>query len=355
MDLAVEVTDWNLATQKEMPVSQPANTPPRGGKTGAGPASDSSSQAASQPARPRVLLVLPPPEPSMVNPAGPGGTFGPAEAQAVAKAIAAGTPAIFLAGYFGAEMPGMAAVGYGWNSYLEREWGLKAETAYRVIQAVRNPQEPDKFMLPLVRWDFMPLSTFTDVGLAKPLQARRFYWLRCCPVVKARAAADAQAVGVLEVPKGLDGMWASADPDKLIQRMLTGRSNDVRIDKSRDLLGPFWIAALAQRSIGGKDVKVAVLGNGLSFIDAYLTMPIPQLHGDTLTNEPPPTGNVDLMVNAVYDMIGKAQYIGSGPAVIEPIGIISEGRMARIQWVFGLGWPLMVLLVGGMVMAWRKR
>ena len=342
----LEVTDWNLAKQKEMPAAGPAKA-----DSASGPA----SQAASRPARPRVLIVLPPPELNPLAPAPPGGTFGPAEIQAVTQAISAGTPAVFLAGYFGAEMPGMPTPGYGWNAYLSHDWALTAQTTYRVIAAARNPQEPDKFMLPLVRWDFMPLSTFTDIPLARPLQARRFYWLRCCPVASVKAATDAQAVGVLEVPKGQDAMWASADPDKLIQQMLAGRSNAVRIDKSRDLLPPFWIAALAQRNIGGKEVKVAVLGNGMSFIDAYLTAPIPQLRGDTLTNEPPPTGNVDLVINTLYDMMGKTQYIGSGPAVIEPIGILSEGMMARIQWVFGLGWPLMVLLVGGMVMAWRKR
>ncbi|MFQ5892687.1 MAG: hypothetical protein ACE5H5_00060, partial [Nitrospinota bacterium] len=82
------------------------------------------------------------------------------------------------------------------------------------------------------------------------------------------------------------------------------------------------------RQIEGARARILAVSAGMSFIDEYLSEPVIVLKEDgTIASEPPPAGDVDLLVNGVYHLVDKGEYIGAGPAIIRPIELIAPGRM----------------------------
>jgi len=331
----LEVSDWNLAKDTAPP-----------------PATEG---------RPQVLLVLPSPD---MPPFAAGQQnlpkFEQEHVDRVKEVIAQGSAAIFLAGYFRPRFFGqVTSPEYGWGKYLRNEWGLDVKTHLRVVLGARDPTEPDKFVLPVLRWDFLPLSSFTeDHPVGKPLRARRFYWLSACPITRATdGKADVRIEDILVVPREREDIWAAARPEQLWDRIVTGRGTGiVPGENSGDLRAPFALAVEASKADGDGQSRIIVLGVGLSYIDGFLNYRIPQLRGqETLSTEPPPTGDVDLVINSVYHLAGKDQFIGAGPAIIKPIGLIDEPTMRAVKATFGVVWPAMMLVIGGIVMLARKR
>ncbi len=335
----LEVKDWNLSEGSDAGPPQPP--PPTNG-------------------RKQVLLVLPPPEapPPMMGPQQMP-SFGPQQVQAVRDAIARGTPAIFLTGYFRPRYWGQTTPEFGWGSYLREDWGLDVKTGLRLVMGQRDPLEPDKFVLPVLRWDFLPLSTFTDDSpVGRPLRARRFYWLSACPIEKVKdSQAGATVQDILVVPKEMSNLWATAQAEDLWEKIVSGRGTGVTPDpQAGDVKPPLSLAVEAQKTIGQAEGRVIVLGVGLSYIDGFLTYRIPQLRsGDVLAAEPPPTADTDLVVNSVYHLAGRGDYIGAGPALVQPIELIRPATMATVQIVFGFVWPGLMLLAGAVVMLVRRR
>lgn len=331
----MEIKEWNLATDDEPP--------------------------APDKRRKQVLLVLPPPDytPPMMGPQQMP-RFGPEHVEKVKRAIADGSPAIFLAGHLRPRFWGqMGPPEYGFADYLKDEWSLNVRIDLRVVLGERDPLEPDKFVMPVLRWDFLPLSTFSDTHpVGKPLRARRFYWLSACPVARAEGGkAKVNVEEILGVPEGTENIWATAKAEELWQRIITGRGTGIAPDPGGgDMLAPFALAAEAGKTVEGKNLRVIVLGVGLSYIDGFLTYRIPQIKGgQTLATEPPPTGNVDLVVNCVYHLLDKGDYIGAGPAVVQPIRLIRPATMTLVKIVFGFLWPALMIVAGGLVLLARKR
>ena len=161
---------------------------------------------------------------------------------------------------------------------------------------------------------------------------------------------------ILVAPVSPPGTWASADPDMLAEKITEGGRRIKPDPEAGDLLGPFAVAAYARKKVQDKTAQVVVLGVGISYIDFYLNNPVSRLGGDVLAEpEPPPTGDVDLVINSVYYLIGRNEFIGAGPANIQPIQLISPPAMTAIKICFGLLWPLVVLGAGGVVMIMRRR
>lgn len=285
--------------------------------------------------------------------------FGPEHVQKVRKVIADGAPAIFLAGYLRPRFWGQTTPPeYGWADYLKEDWALDVKTALRIVLGERDPLEPDKFVMPILRWDFLPLSTFVeDSPIGKPLRARRFYWLSACPIAKVAPGRDDVTVDeILTLPADMDNMWAAADAEQLWQRIISGRGTGIVPNPDGgDMLPPLSLAVEARKTINEKEVRTIVLGVGLSYIDGFLTYRVPQLKGESLATESPPTGNVDLVVNSVYHLAGRGEFIGAGPAIVQPIKLIRRRTMTLVKIVFGLIWPALVVAAGGAVMLARRR
>ena len=331
--------------------------------------------------RKQVLIVLPPPEPYPPVPGQPKRPqWSPDEVDKVRKVIASGTPAIFLAGYFPPERWGQFSVPgyYGFSEYLRNDWAIDVKTSLRVVRAEPDPLNPGKYELPVLRWTFMPLSCFTDHPVGKCLKARRLYWYNVCPLVRnPHCKEKVEIKEIMTVPAGTKGIWATTHPDELVQRMYLGESSGITPNVDRgDELPPLILAAEAIKTVSvDKPVKennknattkpttartiearIIVLGVGNSYIDGFITTRVPRLAGgETLISEPPPTSDIDLLVNSVLHLIGKDEYIGAGPAIIQPIRDIAPSSMTTIKVLFGLAWPVMFLLIGLQVMFIRKR
>ncbi len=290
----------------------------------------------------------------------------------IQKLAADGTPAIFLAGWLEPyhfihpltpqQWYRLVIVPkYYWSDYLRSQWGLDVKTQMRVVLGRRDSLEPGKFSLSRQAWERLPLSSFSATHpVGRPLRARRFYWASACPVLKVphskTAAKVTEILTATAPPGGQSLLWASASPMELFNRLEHGRTSGVEPSTEKaDILPPFPLVVEATKTIDGKTARVMVLGVGLSYGDDVLRAPIWRAQGpDRASAEPPPTGNVNLIVNGVYHLVGKDEYIGAGPAIVQPIEI-EPRTMTFVQIVFGLVWPALMLTAGGLVMFIRRR
>ena len=316
---------------------------------------------------PRTLLILPPPPPPM-PPMGRQQQQPPPQWTAVhtsrlTRVIDEGTPAIFLATHMPPEMsmfgPAMPSP-YLLNDYLRGAWGVEARTDLRLVQAEPDPNHPGKFELPVLRWTFLPMSTFTDHPVGKPLQARPMYWLSACPVGAVADEDDDRGITVrdiLSVPEGMKGTWAAANATQLEMKLFRGRGNDLGCgDDPGDLAPPFALALEASKKVGDEERRIIVLGVGLSFIEPYLTQRIPRLtSGEALATDPPPINDVELVINSAYHLLGQPKFIAAGPSVMPRIQHLTRGEEWAIKGAIGLGWPLLVMAAGVVVGIVRKR
>jgi hypothetical protein len=350
-----KVTEWNLlAPDRRMgdPDAPPPGVPP---------------PPKAEPGRPQVLLILPPPTPSMemrmmyMNRGQPGPKFTKLQEMAVTNLIAQGTPAIFLTAFLGVA-PALPVdemtSSYRYGEYLQQQWGLNVRTDRRLVMGDRDPTDPGKFELPILHWSYMPLSSFTDNPIGKPLKARRMIWFNVCPIELVAASKAATVDDILIVPQGVTNVWASASADKLQEDLFTGKARGIAPDPNppaNDLLAPMAVAVQAQKKIEGKDVSIVVLGMGMSFIDQYLSQGVPRIvGGKRIDTEDPPTADADVVVNSVYHLIGKDEYIGAGPTLVEPIDI-APPAMVIVKAALGIMYPLVFLATGIAVMLMRRR
>ena len=329
----LKVTDWNLAQDIDPP--EPSDS------------------------LPRLLLVLQPPASSPTPPAGgqpQPPRWGEQHEEALRKLVDGGTPAVFLTSYVYRPPWSFQTGPSPIAEYLSRDWGLEVKTGWRVLQAAADPTHPAKFKLPVQQWQYMGLSTFTDHPVGRPLKARRLFWLTACPILPVKdGQAGVSIRDILTVPAQRREMWATSDVDGLVNKVRN--EEPLSPDPAAgDVLPPFALAVEATKEVGGKQARIIVVSAGQSFRDGYLTEPVIVLKGDgTIASEPPPTGNVDLLVNAAYYLAGKGEYIGAGPAVVQPIRLMTSTQMSVIKALCGLAWPVLMLLVGGAVMLSRRR
>lgn len=348
----LKVIEWNL--MKEI------NPPWKAAAEGAASASAPASAPAPGKRPERVLLVLPPadqPPPPMGGGEPPPG-WSPQHEKAINDAIADGAPAIFLIGYLREQMGMMGSMGppnYALAGYLREEWGLDVKTAQRVVQAQPDAINPGKWEIIPELWLSMPLANFSDHPAGAPLKARRVAWVDVCPVVPAKEN-KAQAVlrDILTAPAGAGGLWATSQADELMQQLMQGECRNLSIQKD-DLAPPFGVIVQSERELGGRKNQVIVMGTGMSFMDWFLSNPVRRIEGKNIVAEPPPSTDADLVVNAVYHLIGRGEYIGAGPSLNQPIGLISPTALAVMQIGFIVLLPLLVIGIGIAVMVVRRR
>ncbi len=330
----LKVTEWNIAKQ------------PNPAKASEG--------------RPQVLLILPPPEPTPMQPKMPRRRpeWSGAEVEKVRKIISGGTPAIFLTGYlWPMPMRGMLIPArYGFGDYLRDDWGIDVKTNLRVIRTKPDSHAPGKFKLEVVQWQFMPLSSFTDHVIGKPLQARRMYWYNACPITTVSDSKTGAIIkDILAIPGDRNEIWAISDIRAFFDKVREREPLEADPDNG-DLIPPFAVAVEANKQVGSKQARIVVLAAGESFTDHYLQNPVYNISEDgTMVPEPPPVADVDLLTNSIYHLSGKDEYIGAGPSIIEPIGQIASGTMLGVKIIFGLAWPALMFAVGIVVMIVRKR
>jgi hypothetical protein len=355
-----EVKEWNLS--QDMPVDTPT--------TGPGNAAEAHGQDAHA-VPPKVLLVLPAPSklpPQMAMVLGEQardmqeafGGMGPEHMARLQKAIDSGTPAIFLTGFM-PEMPtpfGPAPADDAVNSYLQKDWGVTPKNDFRVVEGVQDESQPGKFMMNAIGIRWWPLSNFSDHPIGKPLQGRRVYWCEVCPVEHSDKAG-VKVTPLLSVPEGKMGVWATNNLEDLGAKIQAGQGSSLS-PGPQDMKPPFDVGVVATRS-GEKESRIVVLGIGESMVDEFVSRGVPVLktHGGSgdvgFDTSDAPRADTDVIVNSVYWLSGRYQYIAAGAAQAKPIAMMPLSTLHSIELGYLLVLPALVLVVGGIVMVVRKR
>jgi hypothetical protein len=119
--------------------------------------------------------------------------------------------------------------------------------------------------------------------------------------------------------------------------------------------GPFELMLAARRKVDDKEKgKIVVMGFGGSLRDEYLQQPV-WAGGSRLRLDPPPTENADLVLNALYWLAGKEQWISRGPVPV-PRVLPIEPMQARVLRLFVWGvWPALVFAPGIVLWYLRRR
>ena len=112
-----------------------------------------------------------------------------------------------------------------------------------------------------------------------------------------------------------------------------------QFDKNRDVPGPATIALALQRDINDRDQRIVVVGSGSFLANAY--------SGNG--------GNIDLGINMVNWLANEEKLIAIQPRAVKDGAIsLSKTKLAIISGGFLLVWPMLLMLVGG-VLWWRRR
>jgi len=310
---------------------------------------------------PQVLLILPPPEPSMMGarPDQPPQGFGPMHENRIREAIDEGTPAIFLTSWEYPRRFGPPAE-YPLAPYLRGTWGVETKADYRVIPAAPDPDEPGQFKIEPLRFNFLPLSTFTDMPIGRPLQGLRVLWNDLCPVTAADfVPKDVKVTPVLTVPATSKSTWATNQLERLIRQIEEDPNSRITPDYAGgDIAVPFDVAVAATRekTDQANACRIVVLPLAASLVNEYLDRQVPVLDSNgTWSLTDPPRSNAEVIVNSVYWLIGKDGWIARGPVWVKPVEMISEAALTALWALCVIGLPALVLAVGGGVLLIRRR
>lgn len=316
---------------------------------------------------PRVFLVLPPPDPRNVTPgmANMFRTWTPEDETVLRNAIGKDGKAIFLTTYSQPrpinplqQRGPFVQYDYLLKDYLKNTWGVDVDVFHRITFGITDSENPNRFGVSAESWTYPPMNSFTMQPIGKPLRNRRVYMLN----VNAVEVADPPPAGVhaeyvlrIEDQDRYFGMQNVARVvEELMQPGAEGwveKDNDPS-DGWVDTKPPFGVIVASQNSEGGKAV---VFGSGASFVSNYLEQPIfRQAAGGRIIFDPPPTSNVDLMVNALYWLIGRESLIAAGPVVTPVIATVSRSERNWLS-VAVIIWSIAALALGGVVLFTRRR
>jgi hypothetical protein len=334
-----KVIDWNLATT-------PTPPPP---EEGTGP----------------IYVVLPPPPPSPPNPFGggpaPDQIFGDKQRAAIQQRIEDGASLLFLAtwevrsaGFFGGPP---TTPPYGYAPLLESEWGIRVDNSRRITWVVPYRRKENSFQVDPRRFMHMPANGFSSQPIGKPLRGTRMLITDACPLGRTAERPEGVTLDpILEIPDAETYCGASLQELlQIIQRVEDPSTEGVITMVPPPARGPFTVAMAAERKKeDGEPVRMVVLGFGASVRDDYLTQPV-LAAGEALRLDPPPTENVDFMLNARYWLDHRPELIGRGPVPVPRIGGIDDRELKTARVLIWGAWPGLIFALGIVVWYVRRR
>lgn len=325
---------------------------------------------------PTVYVFLPPPgqmPPFMMRQ--PQKQFSRQDAEIAREVLAEGGLGIFLANW--EQSPPMMGPPpeYGWNPILTEDWGINVDSARRVIRGVVDRKKPGLYAIDVVQWWYMQLSHFTDQPIGAPLKARRMLMKDVCPVLRAETVpADVKIEEILSVPAGTTDTWAEKDIQRIFEALQTG-ARDSSFTRGEDATDPpFTVVLAAEKTIpakaaasepaasqpasapASKTSRIIVMGNGLSLRDDYLMQRVIRFggKGTRLATDPPPTENMDLLVNGLYWLTGHTDLIAAGPAEVPVVAAVDPNSRMPL-WFVVIGWSGIALVVGVVMWVVRRK
>ena len=319
---------------------------------------------------PTILMVLPPPPPS---PFGammgmPSPQFGEPHLAEIRKEIDSGTPAVFLTTY---QPVRMTAAGFSEmpvppkleiNRYLAKDWGIEIVNDARLILGNPDETRPGLFKINVEAFAYLPISTFTDHVIGRPLQGQRVFWLDACPIVQAsEKKAGVEIEAVLTVPESMTNIWATKVRIGDLVRAIRAGGGLIKPYYDRgDVSTPMDLAVAAVREedpeANRAESKIVVLSVGASMLDMYITRRIGVSDNKGgFSFDPPPELNPTLVVNSLYWLVDETDFIAAGPAGTGTIGTIDTATETVLKVMSMAGFPVIVLIVGALVMFFRRR
>lgn len=334
-----KVNDWNLATTDESPKPEEGTE--------------------------NVYIVFPPAPPTPPNPFGgpppDEKKFGDEQINKIRNILANNGRVLFVAtwdlqrtgGMFGGG--GFAPVPYAYEKLLSDDWGLEVDSGRRICYLLPDSKAPDTYGVSELRFNYMPVSGFSDSDLARPLRGTRFLVNDACPIVQKPTTPQGVTLSkVLSIPES-ETHFAPDIPLLLhIVRTVLDPESEGLVQLPGVKRGPFDLMITGERKEGDKDTgRIALMSFGMSLSDAFLDRPIKADKSSRFKFLPPPRESLDLVVNSVYWLQGQPKRISRGPIMNPTVEPIDKATKPLLSWlVYGI-WPVLIFLPG--IFLWYVR
>ncbi len=205
------------------------------------------------------------------------------------------------------------------------------------------------------RFTHMPAGGFSEHAIGRPLRGTRFLVNDACLIEeKSEPAAGVSVQSVLSIPQKEN--YSAVDISQLVQiidQVRQPTSEGKVTFTSAPMQGPFDLMVAAERREEDKSKgTILVIAFGASLRDDYLQNPV-LAESTTIRFDPPPTENADLLVNGLYWLTGRPEWIGRGPLPVPRVASMSKAELNGLRvFVWGV-WPAAVFLPG--ILLWYVR
>ncbi len=271
-------------------------------------------------------------------------TFGPAEREAVLKAVKESGRAMFVAGWYQGPY-GVMPANYEYGDYLAKDWGMTVDMSVLLLQAM--PVGPNQY-----RFGRSPMLITDPAYGESPIVSRLgvfpalFPWV--CPLKLADSPPEGVKVQELVRCDPRDGLWGA----KSVQAYQDQIRNEFVVKVPDDPTGPFIVAATAVRD----DDKIAVLSSHDFFTDetAFAVGATLTARGLSLHSRNP--GNLTLFVNSLHWLNDNEEIMNLGRPIDVATLEVKPGRALSFLGFVAWGlWPALALVCGGAVWYMRRR
>jgi ABC-type uncharacterized transport system involved in gliding motility auxiliary subunit len=133
--------------------------------------------------------------------------------------------------------------------------------------------------------------------------------------------------------KSIDYSWAK-------RGLESAKYIDVQLDKSKDVMGPFDIGVIAQKTNTASGSKAIIIGDADFLTNGYISF----------------SGNRDLIINSINWLAGNHKLLSIRPRTLEIPRIMFSGNDSSKIFTFCVvAIPLFIIMIGGIVFLYRRR
>ncbi|HEX8522803.1 MAG TPA: hypothetical protein VF669_11140 [Tepidisphaeraceae bacterium] len=227
-------------------------------------------------------------------------------------------------------------------------WGIEVNTnavaAHEPIN-VSGGRENSDVLSQAAQYPFIfNIENYGDHMLTKPLRSMPGFFVPF-ELVKTTAAKDVTVTPIIPIPNQPTS-WGETDLAAL-------NEGKAVFDKDKDVEGPLFGGAVAERKDGG---RVVVIACPTFAFDDWVTRPDPTLYRQGIYASRYPA-NAELFANSVFWLSKMEPMIAISPAAMEVSRISSMSDGALKAWRIGgllVGLPALVIVAGGFVYFARR-